>query len=62
MRPTPLAMPAFAWKLDDRQIAAVATYVRNAWGNAASPVSASDVGKLRRKVAAHPVRKPSEKA
>ena len=31
-------MPAFAWKLDDAQIAAVATYVRNSWGNAAPAV------------------------
>lgn len=61
-RPTPLAMPAFAWKLDDRQVAAVATYVRNSWGNAAPPVTAGEVGKLRRKVAAHPIRKPPEKA
>jgi len=36
-------MPAFAGVLDDEQIAAVLTYVRNSWGNAAAPVSASDV-------------------
>jgi mono/diheme cytochrome c family protein len=35
-RPTPFAMPLFNWKLSDEQIAAVATFVRNAWGNAAS--------------------------
>ena len=46
--PTPAAMPAFDWKLDDRQIADVATYIRNAWGNSAKPVSPGDVGKLRR--------------
>ncbi|MEJ0028809.1 MAG: c-type cytochrome [Rhizomicrobium sp.] len=28
-RPTPLTMPSFAWKLTDRQIADVTTYVRN---------------------------------
>ncbi|HEY1753209.1 MAG TPA: cytochrome c [Caulobacteraceae bacterium] len=61
-RPTPLAMPSFAWKLTDAEIADVATYIRNSWGNAAPPVSAGDVAKLRGKVAAHPVRKPSEKA
>lgn len=49
--PTPLSMPAFAWKLDDNEIASVATYVRNSWGNAAPPVSASKVAKLRRKYA-----------
>jgi mono/diheme cytochrome c family protein len=48
-KPTPLAMPAFAWKLDDGEIASVATYVRNAWGNAAPAVAAGKVAKLRRK-------------
>jgi mono/diheme cytochrome c family protein len=45
--PTPLAMPAFGWKLDDRQVADVVTYVRNSWGNEASAVDAGDVAKLR---------------
>ena len=31
-------MPAFRTQLDDAQIAAVASYVRGAWGNAAGPV------------------------
>ncbi|HEX5184273.1 MAG TPA: cytochrome c [Allosphingosinicella sp.] len=48
-RPTPLAMPAFAWKLSDGEIASVATFVRNSWGNQAPPVHASKVAKLRRK-------------
>lgn len=46
-RPTPLAMPSFSWKLSDEQIAAVASYVRSTWGNAASPVSVSDVRSMR---------------
>ena len=46
-RPTPSTMPAFDWKLGDAQIAAVATYVRNAWGNAAPAVTADQVKKLR---------------
>jgi mono/diheme cytochrome c family protein len=45
--PTPLSMPAYDWKLSDQQVAAVATYVRNSWGNVASPVSADQVAKLR---------------
>jgi mono/diheme cytochrome c family protein len=49
--PTPFTMPAFAWKLDDAQVAAVATYARNSWGNAAPAVTADQVGKLRAKVA-----------
>ena len=39
--PSPLTMPAFAWKLSDGEMADVATYVRQSWGNAAAPVSAS---------------------
>jgi mono/diheme cytochrome c family protein len=42
-RPTPVAMPAYRWKLSDAQIAAVASYVRNAWGNSAPAVSKDDV-------------------
>ncbi len=49
-RPTYQAMPSFAWKLDDQQIADVATYVRNSWGNRASPVSARQVARLRSKL------------
>lgn len=41
--PTAPAMPAYNWKLTDDQIAAVLTYIRNSWGNAASPVSAGEV-------------------
>lgn len=47
-RPTPLSMPAFDWKLSDAQIAAVASYVRSAWGNGGTPISANEVTKLRR--------------
>ena len=45
--PTAAAMPAFGWILNDDQVAAVVTYIRNSWGNSAPPVSASDVGKTR---------------
>ena len=37
--PTGAAMPAFGWKLNGEQMAAVLTYIRNSWGNAAAPVS-----------------------
>jgi mono/diheme cytochrome c family protein len=46
--PTGPAMPAFAWKLNDAQVAAVATYIRNAWGNAAPAVSADRARQARR--------------
>jgi mono/diheme cytochrome c family protein len=45
--PTASAMPAFAWVLDDNAVAAVLTYIRNNWGNAAPAVSVGEVGKAR---------------
>jgi mono/diheme cytochrome c family protein len=45
--PTAPAMPAFGWNLTDTEIADVLTYVRNTWGNVASPVQPEDVSKLR---------------
>lgn len=44
--PTGPAMPAFGWQLDDAQIAAVATYVRDHFGKAPA-VSESQVQKQR---------------
>jgi mono/diheme cytochrome c family protein len=41
--PAAPAMPQFGWILNDEQVAAVATYIRNAWGNSAPSVAASDV-------------------
>lgn len=45
--PTAPGMPAFGWLLSDEQIAALLSYVRNDWGNAASVVQAGDVAALR---------------
>ncbi|MCU5774082.1 c-type cytochrome [Erwiniaceae bacterium BAC15a-03b] len=45
--PTSGAMPGFAWKLSDEQAAAVATYIRNSWGNAAPAVTAGQVAEKR---------------
>jgi mono/diheme cytochrome c family protein len=45
--PTAPAMPAFGWVLNDEQAAAVLTYIRNSWGNAAPAVSAGEAGKAR---------------
>jgi mono/diheme cytochrome c family protein len=52
--PTAPAMPAFDWRLDDAQVAAVLTYIRNSWGNAAAPVAASTVASRRTSLAAAP--------
>lgn len=46
--PTGARMPAFAWKLNDEQIAAVTTYIRNGWTNAATAVDARQVSKARK--------------
>jgi mono/diheme cytochrome c family protein len=40
-------MPPWGGTLKDAQIAAVATYVRSAWGNRAAPVNASSVTAIR---------------
>lgn len=40
-------MPAFARHLDDPQISDVLTFLRNRWGNAASPVSETEVRAMR---------------
>lgn len=45
--PTGPSMPAFGWQLTDAQIAAVATFIRNSWGNAAPATTASEVHKVR---------------
>jgi mono/diheme cytochrome c family protein len=55
-RPSPLAMPSFAWKLTDEQIADVSTYIRNSWGNQAAPVAASEVARLRKSLDRETVR------
>jgi mono/diheme cytochrome c family protein len=49
-RPSALTMPSFAWKLSDQEIADVATYIRNSWGNQAESVSVADVRAARKKL------------
>jgi mono/diheme cytochrome c family protein len=48
---TPNAMPTYSMPsfatLSDREVGDVATYIRNSWGNRASPVSRGDVKALR---------------
>jgi mono/diheme cytochrome c family protein len=45
--PTAPQMPSYAWQLNDVQVAAVATYVRNSWGHAAGVVPESDARAVR---------------
>ncbi|MGI4983651.1 MAG: cytochrome c [Janthinobacterium lividum] len=46
--PSDLAMPPFKWRYNDEEIAALATFVRGAWGNHAPAVSADQVARIRR--------------
>ena len=45
--PRPYSMPPFAQQLNDGEVAAVVTYVRQAWSNKAPPVLARDVAAYR---------------
>ncbi len=50
--PTGPAMPAYGWQLNNEQIAAVTTYIRNSWGNAAPSIDAGEVHKARQELQA----------
>jgi mono/diheme cytochrome c family protein len=50
--PTAPGMPAYGRLLDDEQVAAVLTYMRNTWGSTAPTVSPSEVSKSRSSLAA----------
>jgi mono/diheme cytochrome c family protein len=45
--PMPYGMPPFAQTLSDDEVAAVVTYIRAAWGNRGTAVSARDANQLR---------------
>ena len=44
---TGMHMPGFAWRLDDKQVADLATFIRNSWGNKASAVTVDQVKEIR---------------
>ena len=46
-QPHPYGMPPFRTLLDDTQIAAVASFMRQRWGNTANPVRSLDVQRVR---------------
>jgi mono/diheme cytochrome c family protein len=48
--PTEFAMPAFADRLSDKDVAEVLTFVRRSWGNSAPEVTASMVAKVRKAI------------
>jgi mono/diheme cytochrome c family protein len=45
--PEPHEMPAFAKKFSDQEIGEVLSFIRNSWGNKASPVTTREVLSLR---------------
>lgn len=49
LRPANLAMPNFNWRLNDQEVAELATFLRSNWSNDAPKVNASDVAKVRAK-------------
>ena len=53
-QPTAAGMPSYGRQLNDAQVAAVLTYIRNNWGDAAAPVEAADVARVRSDTALRP--------
>lgn len=51
--PTSPAMPGFGATLDDREAAAVLTYIRNSWGNAAPAVDVGQIHDIRKLLTQH---------
>jgi mono/diheme cytochrome c family protein len=45
--PMPHGMPPFSVTLSDDEVAAVVSYIRTAWGNTGTPISAADANQLR---------------
>jgi mono/diheme cytochrome c family protein len=52
--PTGPGMPAYGWELDDQQVAAVLTFLRNSWGANSPEVVAGDVSVARSRLAFRP--------
>lgn len=45
--PRPYGMPPFGFMMSDEEVSAVVSYIRNAWGNQAAPVTSSEVSRYR---------------
>jgi mono/diheme cytochrome c family protein len=52
--PTGLTMPDFGWRLNDEQIAQLATFIRSSWGNDAPAVTAAQVQEIRKNSVTQP--------
>jgi mono/diheme cytochrome c family protein len=49
--PSMIAMPDFGWRLSDKELADVLSFVRGNWGNHATEVSSDEVGRVRKTLA-----------
>ena len=45
--PAQFAMPSFAWRLSNREVADAVNFIRTSWGNHASPITPEDVARVR---------------
>jgi mono/diheme cytochrome c family protein len=53
--PARFAMPSFAWRLSDQEVADAVNFIRTSWGNRASPIKPEEVARVREQTgAAHP--------
>jgi alcohol dehydrogenase (quinone), cytochrome c subunit len=48
--PAQFAMPSFAWRLNDQEVADVVNFIRSSWGNRSAPITTEVVAKLRKSV------------
>jgi alcohol dehydrogenase (quinone), cytochrome c subunit len=48
--PAQFAMPSFAWRLNDQEVADIVNFIRSSWGNRSAPITTEDVAKLRKSV------------
>ena len=46
--PAQFAMPSFAWRLNDQEVADIVNFIRSSWGNHSAPITTEDVAKLRK--------------
>ena len=48
--PAQFAMPSFAGRLSDQEVADVVNFIRSSWGNRSAPITPEDVARLRKTV------------
>jgi mono/diheme cytochrome c family protein len=53
-QPTASGMPSYGWQLNDNEVAAVLTYIRNSWGGKADAIASEQVSKVRRDTVRRP--------